>query len=210
MQIHLEAKLRKQQMESEVDSRWLQQEENNLVNIFTCSLFQLPFVLTVNIHFLLEKSSQLHYIWDCWLWQRTFIRKLFAKSSIFTTKFNIGTSQSRWLSTDTDSNNIRFTAAYTRLKSRNITLIEQCFPRTFHNIRIVWREIGTDETTWPDKWFCLFGYNECGQSHHGIKSGCWKSRGTGLFRLSQECWIRVKSTVGVSGWIIIYFSIASA
>ncbi|XP_037032319.1 focal adhesion kinase 1 isoform X2 [Bradysia coprophila] len=31
-QIHLEAKLRKQQMESEVDSRWLQQEENNLKN----------------------------------------------------------------------------------------------------------------------------------------------------------------------------------
>lgn len=33
MQIHLEAKLRKQQMESEGDSRWLQQEENNLVNV---------------------------------------------------------------------------------------------------------------------------------------------------------------------------------
>lgn len=28
----MEAKLRKQQMESEVDSRWLQQEENNLVD----------------------------------------------------------------------------------------------------------------------------------------------------------------------------------
>lgn len=38
MQIHLEAKLRKQQMESEVDSRWLQQEENNLVSIPTCLL----------------------------------------------------------------------------------------------------------------------------------------------------------------------------
>lgn len=31
-QTHLEAKLRKQQMESEVDSRWLQQEEINLVS----------------------------------------------------------------------------------------------------------------------------------------------------------------------------------
>lgn len=28
---NLEAKLRKQQFESEVDSKWLQQEENNLV-----------------------------------------------------------------------------------------------------------------------------------------------------------------------------------
>lgn len=37
-QIHLEAKLRKQQMESEVDSRWLQQEEINLVN----SKFYIP------------------------------------------------------------------------------------------------------------------------------------------------------------------------
>lgn len=32
-QVHLEAKLRKQQMESEVDSKWLQQEEHNLVII---------------------------------------------------------------------------------------------------------------------------------------------------------------------------------
>lgn len=32
----MEARLRKQQMESEVDSRWLQQEENNLVNVLTC------------------------------------------------------------------------------------------------------------------------------------------------------------------------------
>lgn len=41
MQIHLEAKLRKQQMESEGDSRWLQQEENNLVNVVERLLFEL-------------------------------------------------------------------------------------------------------------------------------------------------------------------------
>lgn len=53
-QFHLEAKLRKQQMESEVDSRWLQQEENNLVNF--SNAFQ-NFKLT---HFILraEKPAQ--------------------------------------------------------------------------------------------------------------------------------------------------------
>lgn len=47
MQIHLEAKLRKQQMESEVDSRWLQQEENNLVDIFE----SLPFDFSLTKNF---------------------------------------------------------------------------------------------------------------------------------------------------------------
>lgn len=49
MQIHLEAKLRKQQMESEVDSRWLQQEENNLVSYDIC--------LLVELHLLMKNTS---------------------------------------------------------------------------------------------------------------------------------------------------------
>lgn len=167
-------------------------------------MFAISFALTVNITIISEKSTQLHYIRHSWLWKRTSIRKFFAKSSIFATKFDIGSSQSWWLSTNANSSNIWFATPYTRLKSRNITFIEQCLPRTFH---IVWC---TNETTWPDKWFCLFGYNECGEGHHGTESGSWKSRGTGLFRFSQKCWIRVKSTVGVRRWVISYFSISSA
>lgn len=58
MQIHLEAKLRKQQMESEVDSRWLQQEENNLV----CKFIDGRFLIFIKIIFFYRKivSVSLH------------------------------------------------------------------------------------------------------------------------------------------------------
>lgn len=55
--MNLEAKLRKQQIESEVDSKWLQQEETNLVNqilfLFCKDFFLIWFVL-----FQTEKSPE--------------------------------------------------------------------------------------------------------------------------------------------------------
>lgn len=37
----IEAKLRKQQLESEIDSKWLIQEENNLVRMIKCINFEI-------------------------------------------------------------------------------------------------------------------------------------------------------------------------